>query len=100
MAPEWVVVTSGTLAVLSVIGLVAVLTRRWRVEWVVATALAFLLLECSVPGWIRIVSGFPESTTLSALTALGAISLAQRALNLWIFAIRTWQTAEHAHDTR
>lgn len=87
------------LAVLSIIGLLAVLTRRWRIEWVAATTIAFLLLERSVPVWGRFFSGHPESISAAAMMTLGAFCLAQRALSLWIFAIKTRQSAELARES-
>lgn len=94
----WMVTIALTLATLSITGILAVLTRRWRIEWVAATTIAFLLLERSVPVWGKLLSGYPEHASAAAMMLLGAFCLAQRALNLWIFAIRTRQTAEHARD--
>ena len=96
----WSVILSGILLVLSVLGLAAVATRRWRIEWVTATAIAFLLLARSVPMWERLFTGFPESTSIAAMTALGAICLAQRALSLRVFFLRTLQIAENPSDAR
>lgn len=94
----WTVATAVSLAVLSVIGLVAVITRRWRIEWVAASAIAFLLLARSVPVWGWLFGGHSESTSAAAMMTLGALCLTQRALSLWIFAAKTRQSAEHARD--
>ena len=96
----WVVVSSSILVVASVVGLASVTAHRWRAEWVAATVIAFLLLAQSVPVWDRIFTGFPDSTSVAAMMALGAICLAQRALNLWIFFLRTLQTAEQSSDAQ
>lgn len=87
------------LAALSITGVLAVLSRRWRVEWVAATIIAFLLLERSVPMWGRFFSGYPESVSAAAMMTIAALCLAQRALSLWIFAIKTRQSAELAHES-
>jgi uncharacterized integral membrane protein len=95
----WTVATALTLAVLSIVGIIAVLSRRWRIEWVAATAIAFLLLERSVPVWGRVLGGYSEATSAAAMMTLGAFCLGQRALSLWIFAIKTRQTAETARES-
>lgn len=98
MPRGWAVAIAAVLGVLSIVGIAAVLSRRWRIEWVAATAIAFLLLERSVPVWARIISGYPESTSAAAMMMLGAFCLGQRALSLWIFSIKTRQSAELARD--
>ena len=96
----WTVAMALILAVLSVVGLVAVLSRRWRIEWVAATAIAFLLLGRAAPVWEEVFGGHSESMlSAAAMMTLGAFCLAQRALSLWIFAIKTRQTAETARES-
>ena len=98
MPRGWAVAVATILGVLSIVGIIAVITRRWRIEWVASTAIAFLLLERSVPVWGRIISGYPENTSAGSMMLLGAVCLGQRALSLWIFAIKTRQTAETSRD--
>ena len=94
----WTVATALTLAALSIVGLIAVISRRWRIEWVAASTIAFLLLERSVPVWGRVLSGEAQYTSAAMMMTLGSFCLGQRALSLWIFAIKTRQSAETARE--
>ena len=87
------------LAVLSAVGLGAVLAHRWRVEWVPAAAITFLLLERSVPVWLRL-GEVPERLSAAAMMTLGALCLGKRALDLWVFSIKTEAMAEQARAER
>ena len=97
---EQVVTTAVGLAILSLVGLGAVISRRWRVEWVAASVVAFLILERSVPAWGRVFNGAFEYSSAAFMMTLASISLGQRTLNLWVFSIRTRQFAERAHELR
>lgn len=85
------------LAPLSVLGFGAVITHRWRVEWVPAAAITFLLLQRSVPVWVSL-SEKPENLSAAAMMTLGALCLGKRALDLWVFSLKTKTSAERARD--
>lgn len=99
LAPRGLVVTTAiglailSLAILSLVGLGAVISRRWRIEWVASATISFLLLERSVPVWGRVFSGEFAYSSVAFMVTLASISLGQRALSLWIFSIKTRQSA-------
>lgn len=94
LTPRGLVVTTAIgLAILSLVGLGAVISRRWRIEWVASATISFLLLERSVPVWGRVFSGEFAYSSVAFMMTLASISLGQRALNLWTFSIKTRQSA-------
>lgn len=95
-----VVATALSLATLSLVGLVAVISRRWRIEWVASATISFLILERSVPVWGRVFNGDFEYSSVAFMMTLAAVSLGQRALNLWTFSIWTRVAAESSHEPR
>jgi len=96
---EWTVGLAATLALLSLIGLVAVITHRWRVEWVPAAAIFFLLLQRSVPVWASL-DEVPTRLSAASMMTLGAVCLGKRTFDLWVFSIKTKASAERFGDER
>lgn len=94
---EWTAGMAIVLATLSVIGFTAVAAHRWRIEWVPAAAITFLLLQRSVPVWATLGST-PERLSAAAMMTLGACCLGKRALDLWVFSIKTKAMAERVRD--
>lgn len=94
LAPRGLVVATAIgLAILSLVGLGAVISRRWRVEWVAASVISFPLLGRSVPVWGLVFDREFEYSSVACMMTLASISLGQRALNLWAFSIKTRQSA-------
>lgn len=91
-----VAVSGLAMAVLGCIGLLAVLTHWWRVEWVPASALTFLLLSRAAPMWADL-DNHPTRLAAAALMTLGALCIAKRALDLLVFFEQT-RLAAHLKD--
>lgn len=87
-----VAVTSSAMGALSVIGFVGVLLHRWRWEWVPASALAILLAVRALPVWWSLPDE-PTRLAAAAMMTLGALCLGRRALDLWVFAVKTGSVA-------
>ena len=91
--PSWqIAFSAGGMALLGSVGLVGVIAHRWRMEWVAASALAFLLLARAVPVWAT-VPDMPSRMAAAAMMTLAAVGLGRRALDMWIFAIKTGAVA-------
>lgn len=90
--PAQVAVTSAAMGLLGVLGFVGVLLHRWRWEWVPASALAVLLLVRAAPVWWSLAD-VPTRLSAAAMMTLGALCLAKRALDLWVFATKTGSVA-------
>jgi hypothetical protein len=99
MDRQWSQGLALALAPLSLIGFIAVLTHLWRVEWVPAAAITFLLLQRSVPVWATLADK-PWNLSAASMMTLGACCLAKRTLDLWVFSIKTKAAAERARDER
>lgn len=91
--PDWqIAFSAGGMALLGAVGLVGVIGHRWRMEWVAASALVFLLLARAVPVWAT-VPGMPSRMAAAAMMTLAAVGVGRRALDMWIFAIKTGAVA-------
>ena len=87
--------TAALMAVLCLIGLVAVPLRRWRWEWVSSSILVFLVLGRSVPVWASLVE-VPSRLAAAAMMVTAAMAFAHRAAGLWLFAVTTQRVAQAA----
>ncbi|MCR6706540.1 MAG: hypothetical protein NVV66_18255 [Cellulomonas sp.] len=87
-------VSCWAMAAMSIAGLFGVVAHRWRVEWVAASVLAFLLLARSVPVWAS-VDDVPTRLAAAAMMTLGAFNLGRRALDMWVFYVNTTLVARH-----
>ena len=83
-----VALTGLVTAILSIVGVIAVLAHRWRVEWVPASALTFLLLAQATPLWIDL-DDHPTRLAAAAMMTLGALCIFKRALDLFVFSEKT-----------
>jgi len=70
------------------VGLAGALAHRWRMEWVAASALFFLLLARAVPVWVTL-DDVPSRLAAAAMMTLGAVGVGRRALDMWIFWHKT-----------
>jgi hypothetical protein len=99
---SWTVGMALALVPLSLLGLAAVLTHRWRLEWIPASAITFLLLARAVPVW-AVLPQTPGYLSAAAMMTLSGLCLGKRALDLWVFAIKTKnakRAAEQPRDAR
>jgi len=89
VVPAWQLQTTAVaMTVLGLLGAVGVLVHRWRVEWVCASVVAFLLAGRAGPVWAS-VDDIPSRLAAAAMMTLASIGLAARALDLWVFAVKT-----------
>lgn len=101
VVPTWQLrATAIGMVVLAVTGLASVVAYRWRIEWVCASAVAILLLGRAAPVWAS-VDDVPTRLAAAAMMTLGAMTLLGRALDLWVFAVKTAAVARaHARARR
>lgn len=90
-------VTSAITGMLGLLGAIAVFAHRWRVEWVPASALTFLLLARATPLWANLDDN-PTRLAAAAMMTLGALNLAKRALDLLVFSEKTRLAAHLRED--
>jgi len=83
-----VVVTAWIVAAMSVLGLIGVTLHRWRMEWVAASVLVFMLTPRALLVWWS-VEDVPSRLAAAAMMTLGAIGAGRRALDLWVFHVNT-----------
>ena len=96
VVPQWqLYVSAGLMAALGLAGAVAILAHRWRIEWVCASAVAFLLLGRAIPVWMTLPH-VPTRLAAAAMMTLAALGLGARALDLWVFHVKTSETARAA----
>lgn len=100
VVPRWQLYTSaGLMATLGLTGAISVLAHRWRIEWVCVSAAAFLLLGRAVPVWMSLDDA-PTRLAAAAMMTLAALGLGARALDLWVFHVKTSTSARAAHRRR
>lgn len=100
VVPEWQLrLTASAMVGLGLAGAAAVVAHRWRVEWVCASAATFLLLGRAAPVWAS-VDDVPTRLAAAAMMTLACVGLAARALDLWVFAVKTAAAARGARARR
>lgn len=96
---DWTVGLALALGGLSLFGLVACMAHRWRLEWTPATIVALLLFQRTIPVWASLDTS-PGSLAAAAGMTLGSLCVGRRALDLWIFHVKTKASAERFSDVR
>jgi len=93
------VIGGAVCMVAGLIGMAAVVTRRWRWEWVAASVAAFTLLGRAVPVWFALESNMLRLSAAAGMT-IAAIGVGLRAMDLWVFASTTGYWARRAQAKR
>ncbi|UJP39319.1 hypothetical protein [Cellulomonas palmilytica] len=81
-------ISTWAIATMSVLGLAGVIARRWRMEWIAASVLVFLLGARALPVWVSI-DEVPTRLSAAAAMTLGALGVGRRALDCWVFHVNT-----------
>jgi hypothetical protein len=83
-----VLISAVIMGGMGVVGVASSLSRRWRIEWVAAAILMFLLASRAASTWVTVPATHTRLSAAAMMT-LGALFMAKRAFSLWVFAAET-----------